>query len=252
MSSEISRRIQDIECHGLESAASILVHEPGAAAAARRLLPPCGDRIVPVRQPFPAEQFNSRLDPAEVKARFKIGPVDPTILFVGDFDERHGPDILMKSVPAVLKNHKQARFVFVGDGALLWTLRVYSRYLSLDYVVRLAGNLAGQALHELLAAADIVAVPSRERTEYWQILAAWAAGRAVLASHNVGAPLIEHERTGVLVYPHESSCVWGLERLLFDHALRNWAGVNGRNKLLAQFGPACPARQLEELMGVKL
>ena len=185
--------------------------------------------------------------------------MDPTILFIGELDERHGPDILMKSVPAVLKNHPQARFVFVGDGTLLWPLRVYTRYLLLEHAVRFAGHMEGQPLRELIQAADIVAVPSREQIGEWQVLAAWAAGRAVVATHNVGGAtaslpcvaLLEHERDGVLVYPHESSLVWGLERMLYDHALRKNAGLNGKRKLLARFGQASAARQIEELMGVK-
>ena len=251
LSSETSRSILEVERLGLAVAESILIHEQAAADAARRLLPACGERLVHLRQPFPAAEFDSRVDPGAVKARFQIGPVDPTILFVGNLDERHGPDILMRSVPAVLKNHPQARFVFVGDGTLLWPLRVYSRYLLLDHAMRFAGHLEGQPLRELIRAADIVAVPSREWTGEWQILAAWAAQRAVVATHNVGAALLDHERDGVLVYPHESSLVWGLERLLYDHALRQNAGLSGNRKLLARFGQASAARQIEELMGVQ-
>jgi glycosyltransferase involved in cell wall biosynthesis len=250
LSGETSRSIQEVERLGLEAAASVLVHSAGAAEAACKLLPACAERLVHLRRPFPVAEFDGQLDPGAVKARFQIGPIDPTVLFVGDLDERHGPDIIMKSIPAVLKNHPQARFVFVGDGSLLWPLRVYSRYLLLDHVVRMVGHLEGQPLRELIKAADIVAVPSRERTEEWQILAAWAAERAVVATHNVGAALLEHERDGVLVYPHESSLVWGLERLLYDHALRQAAASNGNRKLLARYGQASAARQIEELMGV--
>ena len=251
LSSEISRSIQEVERLGLEAAASVLVHEPATADAARKLLPACAERLVHLRRPFPAAEFDSQLDPGAVKARFQVGPVDPMILFIGELDERHGPDILMKSVPAVLKNHPQARFVFVGDGALLWPLRVYARYLLLDHAVRFAGHIEGQPLHELIKAADIVAVPSRERTGEWQVLAAWAAERAVVATHNVGGcACCEHEQDGVLVYPHESSFVWGLERLLYDHGLRQDAGLNGNRKLLARYGQTSAARQIEELMGV--
>jgi len=260
MSSEMSRSIQEVERLGLEAATSILVHAQATADAVHRLLPACFERTVQLRRPFPAAEFDSRLDPGPVKARYQVGPVDPMILFVGSLDERHGPDILMKSVPAVLKNHPQARFVFVGDGTLQWPLRVYSRYLLLDHAVRFAGHLEGQPLRELIQAADIVAVPSRERTGEWQVLAAWAAERAVVATHSVGGAtaslpsaraLVDHERDGVLVYPHESSFVWGLERLLYDHDLRQKAGLNGRRKLLARFGQDSAARQIEELMGVQ-
>ena len=91
-----------------------------------------------------------------------MGPVDPTILFIGDLSDQYGPDLLVKALPGILKNHKQARLVVVGDGPLYWPLRVFTRYLLLEHAVRLPGSVEGQALHELIQAADVVVVPSRE------------------------------------------------------------------------------------------
>src|SRR4029079_6689864 len=99
------------------------------------------------------------------------------ILFIGELDDRHGPDALIKSVPTILKNHKQARFVFVGDGALQWPLRVHARYLLLEHAVRIVGHLSGDPLYDLIQSCDIVCVPSRAKTDDWPVLAAWAAKR---------------------------------------------------------------------------
>lgn len=250
MSGAVSKRIEDIETNGLRQAGQVLAQQPGVAELARLLLPECAGRLSVARQPFPVQQFDGKLDPGVVKARFQIGPIDPTVLFIGDMDERHGPDVLMKSVPALLRNHRQLRFVFVGDGAQWWPLRVHSRYLLLEHAVRLVGHLEGQPLQELIQAADVVVVPSREQTEWWPIQAAWAARRPVVASHPVGSALIEHERDGVLIYPHESSCVWGIERLLFDGELMNRAASRGHDKLEERFGWNSVAQQLEELLGV--
>src|SRR5262249_1435164 len=154
---------------------------------------------------------------------------DPTILFIGDLDERHGPDVLMKAVPAIIKNHPQARFVFVGYGTLYWPLRVIARYLMLEPVVRVLGNVDCQPLRHLIQAADIVAVPSRTQTEWWPILAAWAARRPVVATHDMARALnLQHEQNSMLIYPHESSCVWGIERLLFNWDLAAAIGTGGR------------------------
>ncbi len=127
--------------------------------------------------------FRFDADPGEVKGRFTIGPVDPTILYIGDLDERYGPNLLMKSMPAILKEHGQARCIFVGDGELLWPLRVFSRYLLLDHAVRISGHLADQELYELIHAADVIVVPSIDATPWWPIEAAWVAGRPVIATN---------------------------------------------------------------------
>jgi glycosyltransferase involved in cell wall biosynthesis len=156
----------------------------------------------------------------------------------------------VKALPAVLKNNKQARLIIVGDGSLYWPLRVYARYLLLEHAVRLAGNVEGQALYELIQAADVIAVPSRESTPWWPILAAWAAHRPVVASHEAALGLVEHEQDSVLFYPNENSCVWGIERVLFDPGLGRAIARKGRRKLEERFGWNAVAAQVEELMNV--
>lgn len=214
-----------------------------------------GSRLCPphanLRSPFSASDFESRLDPGAIKGRYQIGPIDPTILFVGDMDERHGPDVLMKSVPAVLRNHKQARFAFVGDGDLFWPMKVHARYLLLEHAVRLLGHVADQSLFDLIQAADLVVVPSREATEWWPVQAAWAAGRPVVVSDPIAKAMgLEHEKDNVTIYAHESSCVWGVERLLYDEPLRTAIARRGRQKLEERFGWNIVAEQVEELLGI--
>jgi glycosyltransferase involved in cell wall biosynthesis len=250
MSGILSKRIEEIELAGLREARAILVHEPAAAEVAKYWVPECEGRITHARPRFPVHQFQRDLDPGTVKARYQVGPVDPTILYVGDLDERYGPDVLLKSMPAVLKNHPQARLVIVGDGPLYWPLRVYARYLLLEPAVRLAGSVEGQDLQELIQAADILAVPSREATPWWPIQAAWAAQHPVVATHAAAPGLVEHEQDAVLFYPSENSCVWGIERVLFDPELGRTLARQGHAKLEERFGWNTLAEQVEGLMGV--
>jgi glycosyltransferase involved in cell wall biosynthesis len=252
MSSDVSREIDEIELKGLREAKVVYLHDPATGELARSCVPECAGRIEYARQPFPIEQFNSKLDPGEVKARYQVGPCDPTVLYIGDLDERYGPDLLVKAMPGILKNKGQVRLIVVGDGTLLWPLRVYARYLLLEHAVRLVGNVEGQALHELIQSADVIAVPSREATPWWPILAGWAARRPVVATHNAAVGLLEHEKDSVLFYPSENSCVWGIERVLFDPGLGQSIGQRGQQKLEERFGWNSVAVQVEELMGVPL
>jgi glycosyltransferase involved in cell wall biosynthesis len=250
MSSALSKDIQEIERLGLRQSDVILVHNPGADPIVRQLAPESAARITLAMQPFPMEDFSGELDAGEVKARYQVGPIDPLFLFVGNFDHRHGPDILVKAVPSILRNQPQARFVLVGDGDMQWPMRVHARYLLLDYAVHFAGHLEGQPLRELIQAAQVVCVPSRERTEDWPIFAAWAAGKPVLATHNAGGSLLVHEQNALLIYPQENSFVWGAEKLLFDAGLRERLARAGRERL-AQFGNwDRAAEQIQEAMGV--
>ena len=249
LTSELSKQIEEIELTGLRQAKTVLVHEQATAEVARYWVPDCTDRLVNVRPRFPVERFNSNLDPGVVKARYQVGPVDPTVLFIGDFEESYGPDVLMKAMPTLLRNNKQVRAVFVGGGSLYWPLRVYARYLLLEHAVRMPGPLEGQALAELIGAADVVVVPSRSSTPWWPVQAAWAARRPVVATHAAAPALVEHQHDSILFYPHESSCVWGIERVLFDAELGQTLAANGRAKLEDRFGWNLVAEQVEELMG---
>ncbi|MCC6418160.1 MAG: glycosyltransferase family 4 protein [Gemmataceae bacterium] len=246
--SDLSQRIEGIEQSGLREVRAILAHGAAVADAARQLAPGCADRVRHVPEVFPAAAFALDLDPGQIKARYEVGPLDPVILCIGDLNERYGPDLLVKAMPAVLRNHKQARLVFVGDGAQLWPLRVYARYLLLEHAVRFVGDVREQALAELVRAADLIAVPSRRSTPWWPIQAAWAAGRPVVASHEAAPGLLAHEQDAVLVYPNPGSCVWGIERVLYDGGLRDHLAARGRQKLEDRFGWGAAAAQVEELM----
>ncbi len=250
MTSEISKRINEMEGATLREAQVILTQESSAAEVARFWVPECAARLTAARQPFPVAQFNSKIDPGQVKARFQVGPIDPTILYVGDLSDRYGPDLLVKAMPAILRNHPQARLIVIGDGPQYWTLRVYSRYLLLDHAIRFPGSVVGQAMHELVESADIIALPSRDATPWWPIQAAWAAQRPVVATHHAAPGLLEHERDSVLVYPVEQSLVWGIERILYDADLSTALGQKGREKLEERFGWNNVAEQIEQLMGV--
>ncbi len=252
MSSELSRAIDAIELTGLREARTILVHEPATAEVARYWVPDCALRTACLHPIFPVPRFRRTLDAGAIKARYQVGPIDPTILYVGDLNERYGPDLLIKAMPAVLKNHPQARLVIVGDGGDYWPLRVYARYLLLEHAVRLPGSVEGDALDELIQAADVIAVPSREPTPWWPILAGWAARRPVVATHNAAPGLTEHEKDAVLFYPNVPSAVWGVERALFDGDLCQAMAVNGGRKLDERFGWGAVAAQVKELMAAQV
>jgi len=146
LGSEISRKILAIEHDGIQAAGKLLIHDPATADAIRQWIPPCAERITQARTPFPVKEFESNLDAGAIKTRHQIGPVDPTILFVGDLDERYGPDLVLKAMPAILRHHPQARLAIVGDGQLFWPLRVFSRYLLLEHAVRLLGDIQATPL----------------------------------------------------------------------------------------------------------
>ena len=248
----ISKWIEETELSGLREARSIIVHDPGTAEIVKNCLPECTERIVTACLDIPMAGFHFDLDPGEVKKRFMVGPVDPTILYLGDMDERYGPNLLMKAMPIVLQHQSQARCIMVGDGELLWPLRVYSRYLLLDHAVRLAGHLADKALYELIHAADVMVVPSTEATPWWPIEAAWAASRPVVCTREAAPPLLEHEHNCVLVEPNEQDLAAGIQRVLSDPELGHAIACQGKAKLEQRHSEDRVISQIEEAIGIQI
>jgi glycogen synthase len=247
MTSELSWRIEEIERAALRETAALWLHDAATADLARVVVPECAGRITPASVPFPAEEFTGVADPGVIKRRYQIEPLDPTVLFVGDFSERYGPDLLIKAMPAVLKNHPRARLILAGCGDLYWPMKVYARYLLLEHAIRMPGNIEGSEMGELVQAADVIAVPSRAATPWWPILAGWAAGRPVVASHEAAPALLDHGADCVRIYPNPTSCVWGLERILCDAPFSAALAAAGRAKLEERFGWNAIAQQVEQL-----
>jgi glycosyltransferase involved in cell wall biosynthesis len=248
MTSEQSKQIDEIEISGLQSARAVLAWEPAAAECARTIYPGVSERILDMPALFPTGDFSACIDPGAVKARYNVGPIDPTILYIGDLREHYGPDLLVKAMPTVLKRHPQARLIMVGDGDLIWPLRVYSRYLLLDHAVRLPGSVEGTALNELVQAADLIVVPSRQTTPDWPILAAWAARRPVVATHEASPDLLVHDHNSLLIYPTVDSCGWGIDTVLSDPQRALTLASNGHDRLVTRYGWNGLAAQVHDLM----
>ena len=250
--SGVAKWIEETELAGLREARSIIVHNPGTAEVIRDCVPECADRIVNAGAEIPMAGFRFDADPGEVKQRFTVGPVDPTILYIGDLDERYGPNLLMKAMPAILKEHEQARCVIVGDGELLWPLRVFSRYLLLDHAVRMTGHLADRDLYDLIHAADVIVVPSIDATPWWPIEAAWVASRPVVATREAAPELLEHEQNCLLVEPNEHDLAAGINRVLSNPLLAQAIAREGHIKLDERYGENKVIAQIEAAIGVQI
>jgi len=76
------------------------------------------------------------VDPAEVKGRYGIGPMVPTVFAPGRMTLQKGMDMLVEAVPMVLASYPETKFVIAGTGP------------ERDHVVRKA--------HEIGAAGSII------------------------------------------------------------------------------------------------
>jgi len=191
-------------------------------------------------------KYDGFVDCAEVKGRYGIGCMDPTILFVGRMTGgMKGADLLLEAVPDILGAHGDAKVVFVGDGDAKMHCDHRSHELGIAHATRFLGSKGGQELVDLYKACDAVCVPSRNEPFGLVVLEAWAAGKPVVASDQVGCP-ITHQHEGLIVSCTKEGVAWGVKELFgnFDHARE--MGKNGRSKAAFSFSWDTVAGKTEE------
>jgi len=128
-------------------------------------------------------------------ARTRLELVEqPTVVCVGRLCRQKGQDVLLEAWPSVLTRVPEARLVLVGDGPDSKSLRSRA-----GEGVRLVGRRAD--VGEWLAAADVVAAPSRWEGMSIGMLEAMARGRSVVASDVPGAEEALDREAGALVPP---------------------------------------------------
>jgi len=173
--------------------------------------------------------FDSWVNPGDVRRQYSIGPMDPMVLIVGRMVYQKGPDLLVAAIPYVLNYYPNAKFVFVGDGEMRTDVEHQARNTGVSHATRFLGVQKSWSLRDLFKSTDCVCVPSRNEPFGIVILEAWSAGKPVIATTNGGPnEIIWHDVNGLKIQDNPQSIAWGIGTLFedFDHA--RWMGHNGR------------------------
>jgi len=155
------------------------------------------------------------------------------LLFVGALSQWHrykGLDVLLSAMSRLRKMDENIRLLVVGDGGLSEEYRALAKSLGVSEEVVFAGNVPDDALPEYYACADIVVVPSKDRSEGFglTILEANASGKPVIGSNVGGIPnVIQDGKNGRLVPPNDPI-------ILAETIMQ----LLGSDKLMAELGGA--------------
>lgn len=152
------------------------------------------------------------------------GGEEAHILFLGRVEERKGVSSLVRALER-MKDVPGWRATIAGDGAVE-ALRAEIAARGLDGRVDAPGWLGAQDTARLLAAGDILTLPSHAENLPMSVIEAMASGLAVVVTP-VGAveDIVEDGETGLLVPPGDDAALAGaLTRLVRDGALRKRLG----------------------------
>jgi glycosyltransferase involved in cell wall biosynthesis len=222
----LCERVREHERYGTRRADRVIAVSHALKGEIRWLYEIPDDKAWVIYNGVPVRRFDGWIDPGEVKARYRIGPMDPTVLFMGRLSWQKGPDLLVEAIPGLLRHHRNAKFVFAGEGHMRADLERRANELGVAHAVRWLGRLGFAEQADLFRACDVVCVPSRNEPFGIIVLEAWAAGKPVVASQ-IGGPgeLIWHAVNGLKIYPTPDSIGWGLGTVFTNW---EWARRMGR------------------------
>lgn|GEM_PF-134557 len=138
----------------------------------------------------------------ETRSCLGLSDTATMVLTVAVLRRGKGLDLLIEAAPRVLAEQPGTRFVIVGDGPERAALA--RRIADRDLGGRVVLTGFRRDVPELLAAADVFALPSREDAYPTVLLEAAAAGVPVVAAETGGvAEIVTAGETGILVPPED-------------------------------------------------
>ena len=183
-------------------------------------------------------------------------PDRPRVTFLGRFEPRKGPDVLLAAAPAVLAAVPEARFAFVGrDGigagqpASADWLRHEAARLGVAHAVEIREEFGREAVMSALRQATVCAFPSRWESFGYTMAEAQGVGRPVVVSSIPALRALVDAGAAGATAASEDPESWAepLIELLRDPARAAALGDAGARRL-AQISD--PARVADETLAV--
>jgi glycosyltransferase involved in cell wall biosynthesis len=180
---------------------------------------------------------------AEARRRLGVAEAAPVLLTVARMSAQKGHADLLAAAPHILAAEPEARFVWVGTGPLMVRLRAQIEAAGLSHAVLMLGRRDDVA--DLMAASDLLVLPSLFEGLPLVLLEAMAAGLPALATRVPGsADAIRDGEHGTLVPPGDpSGLAEAIIRLLEDPARRALLASAGRSRFESEFTAARMARE---------
>lgn len=188
-------------------------------------------QIVPLGiDPEPFQAVDSRR-----VGEIRQGHGNPLLLFVGRLRYYKGLDVLIDALPSI-----DASLLVVGSGPMERQWRRQAGQSPAAARIHFAGEVPDDELPAYYAAADLVALPSCERSEAFGLvlLEAMAAGRAVVGTElGTGTSFVnQHNETGLVVPPGDAPALAAaINSLLLEPERRRQFGASGRRRVFDQF-----------------
>ena len=193
------------------------------------------DRILVVRNWLDTSRFEHPANPAAVRTSLGLPTSVPVAGFVGRLSSEKGISLFLDVAHDVSAQMPECRFLVAGDGPLFEAMVKKSQDLQILDRVLFAGFR--EDIPRVLAAMDLMVLPSTWEGLPNAVLEAMAAGKPVIATRVGGCiEIIEHGATGYLTDPGDREA---LTRRVIDVLSSpdrgRGLGEAGRRRALSEF-----------------
>lgn len=190
---------------------------------------------------------------AKTRQKWSLGG-DPVIVCASRLVPRKGQDQLIRCMPHILERYPDAHLVIVGKGRYRAALEALAADVS--HAVTFTGAVSSEDMRDLVAAADIFAMPARTRGGGLDVeglgivyLEAQACGVPVIAGKSGGAPETVTPETGIVVDGADTREITSAIVSLLDDPLRRARlGQAGRAHVLEHWTWDLMGRRLNSLL----
>jgi len=191
------------------------------------------DKVDVIPNAIDTTKYQTSVDRGSVRQRYGVGYGEKLILCVGRLVPQKGIEYFIRAIPIIAKRYPEAKFIIVGEGWSRDILEAEARSSGQGRKIQFTGFASDQEVINLMTSADALVVPSVYEPFGIVALEGMATGVPVVASKVDGlAEVIEHDRTGVFVYPRSpESIAWGVDQVLSDPGHAKWLTENAKEEL---------------------
>lgn len=194
------------------------------------------DRVTVLYNGMDPDRFRNVAPDARERIRKEFGLPEnaPVLAVIGRLSREKGQAFFLPSLPELMKTHPEVRLLIVGEGPTRAECEGIAARSGAMHAVRFTGQRSD--IPDILAAVDVLVIPSLMEGLSFCALEAMAAGRPVAAFRVGGIPeLIVHERTGVLAPERDRPALVAEIRRLLDDRERRSSVVAGAGEFVSRF-----------------
>ncbi len=189
--------------------------------------------------------FQIEADLSKIRKEFNVSDGQQVVGTVARFCPQKGYEQLIRAAREVINMYPQIRFLLVGDGELMQTIKNMIERLGLSRNIIITGQRSD--LPELYALMDLFVLPSLWEGLPYSILEAMAAGRPIIATTFNGTEgIVIDGRTGILVPSEDTEALsQAVIKLLKVKKLAEKMGQEGRRHVKKKYQLKNHIRKLE-------